>query len=607
IIQIDPDPTTENNVIAADDAGSVVPGRAITVNVLANDTDPEGDAILPGSVRIVSGPDRGTATVNPDGTITYQSVGTEGYFVTFVYEIFDAKGAADTATVTIEVLPAANNVIAVDDTGEIVPAGASKAFNVTGNDVDPQGDAFSITGIVTGPTRGTASFNAATGNIIYNSVASNTGYTEVITYEITDARGAKDTATLTIRVEPTNNVSAVDDTADLKAGQDVRINVLRNDFDAQGDNFSITRIVDQPRVRDGSGFGDARGTVTINPDGTITFTDTAGARDSAVVEFSYEIRDAKGATDIAVVRVTITPAANGVDANNDTLTLEENSGRANVTPTLLRNDFDPQGDTFKITKITQPAVGGTVELVGDQVFFTPTADYFGPVTFTYTITDSKGATDTAQVVINVTPEANTDLNAGNDFFNTAFNTNLTITPAQVLANDNDPEGSVLNSASIISFTQPANGSVTRDASGNFIYNPNNTFRGTDTFTYTIRDAQGDVATATISIRVADPLPQDNPVDARDDLVILAPGETRSVNALTNDSAPDGGLAFVRLVDPLPAGVTNLGNGVFRYTAPDNTTGQTISFRYEVRDADGDTDIATVTFKVEGPVNSVIAN
>ena len=612
IIQIDPNPVTQNNVIAADDAGTVVEGKSITINVLANDSDPEGDALVPGSVRIIAGPNGQqpdvTAHTNPDGTITFTTVdhhSTAPYFVTLQYEVSDARGARDTATVTVEVIPSANNVIAVDDTGEIFPAGQTRTFNVVGNDYDPQGDSFQITRIVTGPSQGRAIIDPAHGTITYESVASNTGYTETITYEITDARGATDTATLTIRVEPTNSVNAVDDTADLKAGQDVRIDVLRNDSDPQGDAFHITRIVGQPTVRDGSGFGDPRGSVTINSDGTITYTDTPGARNAGVVEFSYEIVDSKGATDIAVVRVTIGTAPNGVDANNDTLTITQDAPRANVTNTLLANDFDPQGDKFHITAITQPTTGhGTVELVGDQVFFTPANGYHGPVVFTYTITDALGATDTAQVYINVQAPLSTGLNAGDDAFSTPFNTNLTITPTQLLANDNDPDGTVLNAANIISHTNPLNGTLTVDANGNFIYNPNDTFRGTDSFTYTIKDAQGDIATATVTIRVADPLPQDNPVDAVNDNYTVRPAETVNFNVLTNDSAPDGGLAFVRVVGNLPAGVTDLGNGHFSYTAPAGSGSNSVTFQYEARDVDGDTDIATVTINVSG--NNVVA-
>jgi len=609
-IQIDPDPATENNVIAADDAETVNSGASVRVNVLSNDSDPEGDALVPGSVRIISGPDRGSVTVNADGSVTYQAVATDsGYFTSFIYEVADARGARDTATVTIEVLSAANSVDAIDDTGFVQPAGAVKSFNVVANDVDPQGDSFQITSISqprlgNGTVVGSASFDPATGVITYNSAASASGYTVNIDYTITDARGATDTATLTINVQPgeVNSVEAVDDTADMLAGQAVNINVLENDVDPQGDTFRITRITSQPV----DGNGAARGSVTVNNDGTITFTDSANARNSGVVEFAYEIVDSKGALDTAVVRVTIGTAPNGVDANNDTLTIAEDAPRTDITDRILANDFDPQNDDFSITAIgTIPASQGTLELVNGRVFFTPAADFNGPVTFTYTITDEFGATDTAQVYINVN-EMPDGLVAGNDNFSTDFNTPITITAPQVLANDYDPDGTVLTRDNIISFTQPGSGTVTRDANGNFVFTPAPGFSGTTSFNYTIQDDQNEVDTATVTIRVNEPEQLDNPVDAVNDLLVVAPGDTKQINVLANDSAPDGGLQFVRVVGTLPAGVENLGNGLFRYTAPDDRTDFELTFQYEARDVDGDTDIATVVIRVTGDVNSVDA-
>ncbi|MBI1308674.1 MAG: tandem-95 repeat protein [Proteobacteria bacterium] len=603
LIQIDPTFPGQNTVIAADDAYTIYnPGSSKVLNVLSNDSDPQGDALVPGSVRIISGPGVGTAVANADGTITYTSVPSNtDYFTTLVYEVHDARGAADTATVTIEV-KAGNSVDAIDDTGSLVPAGAAKVFNVTNNDFDPQGDAFHITAITAGPAQGTATFDAATGTITYYSVPSAVAYTETITYQITDDRGATDTATLTINVSPatgTNSVIAADDTADLLAGQDVRIEVLNNDSDPQGDKFTITSHTDPVDEN-----GNARGSVTVNADGTITYTDTPGANNAGQVHFTYEITDANGATDTAVVRVTIGTGINGVDANNDTLTVAANSGAHDITSTLLANDFDPQGDSFSITAVGPITTGqGMVSLAGGHVTYTTANGYDGPVTFTYTITDSKGAMDTAEVTINVQEAPSTSLNAGDDTFSTPFNTNLTITPAQLLSNDYDPQGTTI---SIIGHTDPSHGTLTVDGSGNYIYNPDDTFRGTDTFTYTIQDQNGDTDTAVVTIRVADPNSVDNPVDAEDDSATLAVRQSYTINVLSNDSAPDGGLAFDHVVGTLPAGVVDNGNGSFTYTAGPNDAGKVITFDYVARDIDGDTDTATVTFTVTGPNNSVDA-
>ena len=67
---------------------------------------------------------------------------------------------------------------------------------------------------------------------------------------------------------------------------------------------------------------------------------------------------------------------------------------------MLKNDVDPEGDTFKVTGVTQGSKG-IVEIGtnGANVLYTPDPNFIGTDTFTYTITDSTGATDTATVTV----------------------------------------------------------------------------------------------------------------------------------------------------------------------------------------------------------------
>jgi hypothetical protein len=87
----------------------------------------------------------------------------------------------------------------------------------------------------------------------------------------------------------------------------------------------------------------------LNADGTITYTADAGTRGAYDVTFTYEVKDSKGATDVATVTVHVGADYNNVVAVNDTTNMS-----ANVSTLLVdakANDFDPQGDTFSITKI----------------------------------------------------------------------------------------------------------------------------------------------------------------------------------------------------------------------------------------------------------------
>jgi hypothetical protein len=93
--------------LARADTAETTDGQAITTDVLANDSDPEG-ALDPASVQVEQGPSNGTASANGDGTITYTPsdgfTGTDTYTYT-VADTLRARSDAATVTVTVEVPP----------------------------------------------------------------------------------------------------------------------------------------------------------------------------------------------------------------------------------------------------------------------------------------------------------------------------------------------------------------------------------------------------------------------------------------------------------------------------------------------------------------------
>ena len=144
---------------------------------------------------------------------------------------------------------------------------------------------------------------------------------------------------------------------------------------------------------------------------------------------------------------------------NDTFSVDEDDSLGLIISAddLLANDSGPDGGSLMITSVTQPS-HGTLEPNGDGIWkYTPTADYFGPDGFTYTVADEAGDTASATVTINVTP-VNDPPTAGNDAFTTILNTALPISGASLLANDSDIDGDLLT---ITSFTPPSHGSAHR--------------------------------------------------------------------------------------------------------------------------------------------------
>jgi len=88
-------------------------------------------------------------------------------------------------------------------------------------------------------------------------------------------------------------------------------------------------------------------------------------------------------------------------ANDDSVSVDEDSGANDLTAQLLSNDTDPENDTRTITSATQGA-HGTTSVVAGVLTYTPTGNYNGSDTFTYTVSDGQGNSDTATVNVTVT-------------------------------------------------------------------------------------------------------------------------------------------------------------------------------------------------------------
>ena len=167
-------------------------------------------------------------------------------------------------------------------------------------------------------------------------------------------------------------------------------------------------------------------------------------------------------------------------AGDDTVTVIEDS--TNNQLNVRANDNDIDGDVLSITAIVQPN-HGSVTYTTQYVYYTPSADYFGLDTFSYTISDGNGGNDVATVSITITgindpPIANDDTasviedSSGNQL--------------NVRANDNDPDN---NPLSIVSVSAPSHGTATF-TSTHVYYTPQTNYAGSDSFSYTIADGQG---------------------------------------------------------------------------------------------------------------------
>ena len=261
----------------------------------------------------------------------------------------------------------------------------SVTINILANDVDPDGDALTVTS-TTQPAHGSVT-NNGDGTVTYAPAHGFFG-TDGFNYTISDGNGHTSTAHVTIYVTeaPNQAPDAVDDAATTQQNTGVVINVLANDTDPDDDVLSVASVT-QP----------THGSAVINPNQTITYTPNAGfvGNDS----FSYVADDGHGATDTANVSITVTPAPNrSPDAVDDAATTQENTA---VAINVLANDTDPDGDSLSVTGVTQGGNGSVTNNGNGMVTYTPNPGYAGTDRFTYTIGDGRGGSDTATVTVSV--------------------------------------------------------------------------------------------------------------------------------------------------------------------------------------------------------------
>ena len=290
---------------------------------------------------------------------------------------------------------------------------------------------------------------------------------------------------------------ANDDTASTLEDTPVNnINVLANDTDPDGLDSQLTVI---------SASAD-NGSVTINGDGTLNYTPDPDFFGEDTI--TYTIEDADGLTDSATVTVTVDPVNDGPDAVDDVASTDEDEA---TDINVLANDTDPDLPDDTLTVTSASAANGSVTINGDGTLnYTPNPDFFGEDTITYTIEDEAGETDTATVTVTVNP-VNDGPVAVDDFAETDENQAVVI---DLVGNDTDVDNDT-SELTLVSFDQPANGTVVDNGDGTVTYTPNTGFDGTETFDYVVADPAGKTDTGTATVKVNNTILPDGIVEGSD--------------------------------------------------------------------------------------------
>jgi hypothetical protein len=323
------------------------------------------------------------------------------------------------------------------------------------------------------------------------------------------------------------------------------------------------------------------GSVSCTAAGVCTYTPNANYHGPD--SFTYTVSDGNGGQDTATVSVTVTPVNDPPVADDETLTVpEDGSDSVDVLP----GDTDVDGGTLTVTSAAPAAGHGSVTCTPAGVCtYTPNANYHGPDSFVYTVSDGNGGQDTGEVSITVT-SVNDDPNAVDDSATTDEDTAKVVS---VLGNDVDVDG---DSLAVTSATPTAaHGTVACTAAGECTYAPNANYHGPDSFTYTIDDGHGGNDSATVSVTVT---PVNDPPDAVDDVLTTAQDTAADLNVFSNDT-DDGAFQMGSYTQPANGSVICTIAGDCTYTPAAGYHGPD-SFAYTIGDGQAE-DTATVSITV----------
>ena len=474
--------------------------------------------------------------------------------------------------------------------------GASYNYSISssggGNNVTGSGTLSSATQNVSGINLGGLADGTLTLNVLVTDAAGN----------ISAAVG--DSSSLDATAPALNSSTPADEASNVQYDADLVLQLSENVIAGSGSinlyNSSDDSLLESISGAAASISGD---TVTINP--AVNFTPTQ----------SYYVQIGSGAlTDTAgnpYSGINDNSSLNFTVVNNaptgvaDSATTNEDNA---VAIDVLANDSDSDDslNPASVTVVDAPANGSTSVNTGTGVItYTPTANYEGNDSFTYTVDDLFSGTSAATTVTVTVNAINDAPVAVADVVTTDEDTPINI---DVAANDTDVDnGDSADNSTISLLTLPANGSASLNA-GVVVYTPDTNYAGSDSFTYAIDDQNGATSnTATVMINITGV--NDAPIAANDS-ANTDEDNAVTVNLVNNDSDVDGTVDATSVSimgQPANGAVSvNATTGAATYTPNADFNGSD-SFTYVVQDDAGATsNLATVSLTINSVNDAPVA-
>ncbi len=439
---------------------------AVVDKLLATDVD--GDAL---TYSIVSGPSKGSVAITnaSTGNFTYTPNPDTNGTDSFSYKTNDGKVDSNTAVVTVNIT--AVNDAPVAQNGSFTTA-EDTVYNGTLVTTDLENDPIDYT-ISVPPTKGAVVItDGRTGAFRFTPLPNANG-SDSFKFQSSDGRLRSNIATFSITITPVNDAPTA--TAGSLAVTEDQVqsgSLSGSDIESSPLTYSI---VSAP----------SKGTITLNAT-TGVYQYTPSANLNGADSFTFKVND--GALNSAPANIQVSIAAvNDVP----TATPQSVSTNEDTTKTILLSGSDVDGDTLTFSITTMPA-HGTLVLSGASVTYRPELNYFGADRFLFAASD--GVANSAAAVVNISVAAVNDAPLGTAqsvVVNQATEKAITIAGTDI-------EGDFLTFSIVAT---PAHGTLSGTAP-NFIYAPEPTYVGTDSFTFVANDGVllSPPTTVTISIR-----------------------------------------------------------------------------------------------------------
>ncbi|HCG8512822.1 TPA: tandem-95 repeat protein, partial [Vibrio parahaemolyticus] len=446
------------------DKATVVEDTPTIINVLSNDTFESTDKVV--SLDADNGPKNGTVIVNNDGTVTYTPDDNYVGKDTFTY-VVTSGGVFESTTVTVNVTPVNDAPVAKDDIAT-TQEDTAVTIDVLPNDTDVDGDKLSIQSASVPETQGTVEI--VDGKLVFTPAENFNGDAE-ITYTVTDGQ-LTDEAKVTVTVNPVNDaptikVDAVESITEDAVSTDTVVATLTvRDTDTSEDQLTVS--------------------LENNSNGYFVLVgDEVKLTQAGVDAVNNDELNLKDLTISASVSDGVNPTANDSDSLvvnrvNDAPTVENAIADQELSEDFATYTID-LNDAFKDSdSALNFSVSGNsnvlVSIENGIATISPTADWNGSETLTFTATDPSGESISQTVNFTVAPVA--DIVADK-----ATVVEDTPTIIKVLGNDTfEGDDQVV---SLDTNNGPANGTVSVNPDGSVTYTPNDNYHGTDSFTYIV--------------------------------------------------------------------------------------------------------------------------